>query len=300
MCKTKGAPMKIAVAFATSNRRDILSKTILCLSKQTRLPDQIFVSPAKPEDVDQGQLDASLVPVTVLSGPVGLPAQRNTALDAAVDADLMIFFDDDFIPAADFIECAALLFERLPDAVVATGRVIADGILGPGFSFSEGEDLVSRSPHAITHEVSDVHNAYGCNMVVRMGPVRQHALRFDENLPLYAWWEDVDFSRQLSRHGKVVQSSAMRGVHLGFKRSGRTPGRPLGYSQVANRIYLVRKGTVSRSHAWKGILRNLLANLAHVAKPEPWVDRRGRLTGNALALGDLVRGKLTPERILQL
>jgi GT2 family glycosyltransferase len=137
-------------------------------------------------------------------------------------------------------------------------------------------------------------------MVIRMAPVREHGIRFDENLPLYGWWEDVDFSRQLARFGQVVRSSAMKGVHLGFKRSGRTPGRPLGYSQVANRIYLVRKGTVSKSHAWKGIVRNLMANLFHLAKPEPWVDRRGRLAGNTLALVDLIKGDLVPAKMLQL
>ncbi|WP_160006285.1 glycosyltransferase family 2 protein [Rhizobium sp. 18055] len=292
--------MKIVVAFATSNRRDILTKTILAMSRQTRLPDQIFVSSAKPEDVDEDAVAAGIVPVTVMFGPAGLAAQRNTALAAAGDADLVIFFDDDFIAANDFVARTETLFERLPRVVVATGSVVADGILGPGYNFSEGEELLARTPTALTHEVSEVHNAYGCNMVVRMAPVREHELRFDENLPLYGWWEDVDFSRQLARFGQVVRSSAMKGVHLGFKRSGRTPGRPLGYSQVANRIYLVRKGTVSKSHAWKGIIRNLLANLFHIAKPEPWVDRRGRLAGNTLALVDLIKGDLAPERMLQL
>jgi GT2 family glycosyltransferase len=292
--------VKIVVAIATSNRRDILTKTILSLSRQTRLPDEIFVSSAKPEDVDQDAVATGKVPVTVLFGPAGLPAQRNTALAAADNADLVVFFDDDFIAASDFVAQAEALFALLPRVVVATGSVVADGILGPGFNFSEGEEFLARTPPAITHEVNEVHNAYGCNMVIRMAPVREHGIRFDENLPLYGWWEDVDFSRQLARFGQVVRSSAMKGVHLGFKRSGRTPGRPLGYSQVANRIYLVRKGTVSKSHAWKGIVRNLMANLFHLAKPEPWVDRRGRLAGNTLALVDLIKGDLVPAKMLQL
>jgi GT2 family glycosyltransferase len=292
--------MKIAVAFATSNRRDILTRTILSISKQTRLPDEIFISPAKPEDVDVDGIAGSAVGVTVLAGPLGLPAQRNTVLSAAEDADLVVFFDDDFIPSSDFLERTEMLFEKIPSVVVATGTVIADGILGPGLSFSEGEDLVATARPAITHEIVDVHNAYGCNMIIRMAPVREHQVRFDENLPLYGWWEDVDFSRQMTRYGRVVRSSAMKGVHLGFKRSGRTPGRSLGYSQVANRIYLVRKGTVSRGHAWNGIMRNFLANLAHVAKPEPWVDRRGRLAGNMIAFRDLASGTIEPAKVLQL
>ena len=291
--------MKIAIGFASSSRRHILTRTVLGLSRQTRLPDQIFISPGQPEDVDEVALRSSDIPVSVLSGPPGLPAQRNTIIEAS-DADIVIFFDDDFLPAPDFVAQAAQLFAKVPGIVVATGTVIADGILGPGWDHAEGEEILEQATAAITNEFVDVHNAYGCNMIIRMEPVRTHSLRFDENLPLYAWWEDVDFSRQLAPFGRIVRASALRGVHLGFKRSGRTPGRRLGYSQVANRVYLVRKGTVSSRHAWAGILRNLLANFARVFTPEPWVDRRGRLAGNIRALRDLVKGNITPSKILEL
>jgi hypothetical protein len=43
-----------------------------------------------------------------------------------------------------------------------------------------------------------------------------------------------------------------------------------------------------------------LANLARSLYPEPWVDRKGRLKGNAMALMDLVIGRISPRRILQL
>jgi hypothetical protein len=33
---------------------------------------------------------------------------------------------------------------------------------------------------------------------------------------------------------------------------------------------------------------------------ETWVDRRGRLFGNALGFADLIRGRLDPKRILEL
>jgi hypothetical protein len=35
-------------------------------------------------------------------------------------------------------------------------------------------------------------------------------------------------------------------------------------------------------------------------RPEPWVDRRGRARGNWLAMFDLLRGRVVPERILEL
>jgi hypothetical protein len=48
------------------------------------------------------------------------------------------------------------------------------------------------------------------------------------------------------------------------------------------------------------IARNLVANAVRSLRPEPWVDRRGRLRGNVLAVADLVRGRLDPRRVLLL
>jgi GT2 family glycosyltransferase len=123
-------------------------------------------------------------------------------------------------------------------------------------------------------------SGYGCNMAVRLAPVREHRIRFDERLPLYGWQEDVDLSRRLAQFGAVVRMEAARGVHLGAK-SGRGSGVRLGYSQVANPIYLARKrmGYPLR-RAVNHIARNLLSNIVRSTWPESYVDRRGRLRGN--------------------
>uniref|UniRef100_UPI00195349D0 glycosyltransferase family 2 protein n=1 Tax=Escherichia coli TaxID=562 RepID=UPI00195349D0 len=64
---------------------------------------------------------------------------------------------------------------------------------------------------------------YGCNMTVRLSVIHAHGIRFDEDLPLYAWLEDVDLSRRMAPYGRIVGSATMRGVHLGSKR-GRSSG----------------------------------------------------------------------------
>ena len=69
------------------------------------------------------------------------------------------------------------------------------------------------------------------------------ALRFDERLPLYGWQEDIDFTSQLRASGRVVGLNTLNGVHLATK-SGRISGMKFGYSQIANPVYLVRKGTM--------------------------------------------------------
>jgi GT2 family glycosyltransferase len=291
--------LKIAIAIATAGRREVLGDTIRFLARQSRRAEELLVCPARPEDLEPSCLEGFPCPTRIVSGPVGLPAQRNALIDAT-DADVIVFFDDDFLPAEDFLKEAERLFAGQPDVVVATGEVLADGILGPGLTHEEGVLFLAQGnldPAAAS--LTPTYNAYGCNMAVRLAPVRLQRIRFDERLPLYGWLEDVDFSRQLAPHGNIVKATALKGVHLGTKKSGRSPGKHLGYSQVANRIYIMRKGHMSPLQAFKGNLKNIAANLVRSLRPEPWVDRRGRLSGNMMAVWDWVRGQVDPERILR-
>ncbi|TMV63343.1 glycosyltransferase family 2 protein [Thioclava sp. BHET1] len=192
-----------------------------------------------------------------------------------------------------------LFTERL-DVVMTTGTVIADGIHNAGFDFPSGKARLAAHPRSIGPEtLCNAYNGYGCNMAIRGSTVLAHDLQFDESLPLYGWLEDVDFSRRLAEHGQILRSSALVGVHLGTK-GGRTSGVRLGYSQIANPLYLIRKGTMAPRRAYRLMAQNLARNLTRSWRPEPWIDRRGRLRGNLTALADLLRGRLQPARALDL
>jgi GT2 family glycosyltransferase len=290
--------MRIVVGIATSGRPDVLADTVELLALQLRRPDLVIICPASPADLNNARLATSTLAVLVVQGPKGSCHQRNAIIDAAPDADLITFLDDDFVPAGDFLAQAELLFGRDEAIAAATGDVLADGVLGVGLSLAEAERIIAASDPDHTSEAEDVYNGYGCNLVVRMAHVRRHTIRFDENLPLYAWQEDVDLSRQLAKFGRIVQSRRLRGVHLGSKR-GPGKGLSFGYSQIANPIYLSKKGTVSWKHSLPQILRNVASNALHFPRPEIWIDRRGRLCGNLLGILDLCRGRLDPNRILQ-
>jgi GT2 family glycosyltransferase len=178
--------------------------------------------------------------------------------------------------------------------------VLADGAGGPGLSIEAGlAALETADPLTATETLTPTFNGYGCNMAVRLDIATKHAIEFDENLPLYGWWEDVDFSRRLAPFGRIVLSDRLRGVHLGSK-SGRSPGKRLGYSQVANLVYLRSKGSISGRVALKRIAMNVAANFARSFYPEPWVDRRGRLAGNAIAFAHFFLGKLSPGYVTKL
>ncbi len=205
------------------------------------------------------------------------------------------------------ISCPSAIFwlkskpssRREADIAVATGLVLADGIHGPGIPVKEGLEILARDRATGRQATLEpVYNAYGCNMVFRVSAIEADATRFDENLPLYGWQEDVDFCRRLARHGRIVRSATLRGVHLGNKR-GRTSGLRFGYSQVANPLYLFRKGTVGLGWALKLLSSNIAANIVGSLKSQGLVDRRGRLKGNLIALVDLLRGRIDPLRTLR-
>ncbi|SDC04234.1 glycosyltransferase family 2 protein [Ruegeria marina] len=291
--------MRLIVSIPTTNRAAVVALTIQDIARQSRLPDLVLVVVADESDIDPAAIEGLPFPVAVQKSERGLTCQRNVALGMLEADDLALFLDDDFVMAPDYLANLERLFREYPDVVMATGTVLADGIHGPGLSYEYGRNLTMNValPGATALSPKDIYNCYGCNMALRASYVVAHGVRFDQRLKLYGWLEDVDFSRQMAAYGRIVKSAALRGVHLGTK-TGRSSGLRLGYSQVANPLYLNRKGTMAPIRVLNIVGRNLISNLVKSVRPEPEVDRLGRLKGNLQAFGDLMRGRLQPERIL--
>jgi glycosyltransferase involved in cell wall biosynthesis len=293
--QARGERLRIGIAIATAGRPEIVRRTIDIVEAQIRRADTILV--CSPDAKDVTGLSHFHPDVTQVLSPRGLPHQRNRLIEAAGELDILVFLDDDFVMAPDYLLETEAAFLRSPDVVMTTGQVIADGITGSGLSFEEAEDRLSAMSPTPPATVTDVYNAYGCNMAVRLATVRDQDLRFDEELPLYAWLEDVDFSRRIAPFGRIVRVGSATGVHLGVK-SGRQSGVRLGYSQIANPCYLIAKGTCSWKKGLYHIGRNFLANLYGVLRGEKAIDRMGRLSGNANAMVDLILQRSAPSRAL--
>lgn len=290
--------MKVVVIIPTFGRKALLAQTLEHLASQSRWPDQVIVS---VPDNSHSQVPHGLpFKVELALGGYGLPAQRNRAMEQVLQAsDVITFFDDDFLPGKHYLARTVEGFSQHPDWALATGRVVADGISGPGLTFSEGRDLLRKAEDADDgHEDRvDCVGAYGCNMSVRSSFVG--SLRFDERLPLYGWQEDTDFSTQLRSRGRIVRANNLLGVHLGVK-SGRVSGIRFGYSQISNLVYLMAKGTVPLGFGAQLMAQNVTANLVKCFWPEPYIDRYGRLKGNLLAVRHVLTGRVEPEYILKL
>ena len=286
----------VAVVVASLGRPELVGQMKALMDAQTSRPDMLLfslVSDAdRPEDLDQTQS------LRMIVGKKGLCAQRNNALDWLGDRyDIIMFYDDDFVPSRFSIGRIREFFSLHPEVAGATGNVLKDGINSAGINFAQAQEVLrgheesNFSPPCI---VMGLHGLYGCNMAYRASAIGQ--TRFDERLKLYAWQEDIDFAASVGRRGRIVKTFAFAGVHQGVK-VGRTPGRRLGYSQIINPSYLVRKGTMRGTFAAKLMVRNFMANHIRLLRPEPWADRLGRAKGNWIGIFDLVRGRLTPERI---
>jgi GT2 family glycosyltransferase len=292
--------MRIAIGVATRGRAAILCETLRALHHQHRQPDRLYICHTVADDI-AGAAAAAPAAEFIAAAP-GLPRQRNAIIAAAAaeGCDAILFLDDDFLPAPDYLAVTEAVLAQHPGCVVTTGTVLADGAKGPGISPEAAQACIRQDQRpADVLSVTPHFNGYGCNMAIRLAPVLQHDLRFDEALPLYAWYEDIDFTRALGRYGTILRLAGARGVHLGTK-AARTPGVRLGYSQVVNPVYLARKGTFPWSHAIPSAARHIAMNLARSLFPEPEVDRWGRFRGNVIGLWDLLRGKAAPARILSL
>ena len=289
------------IGIPTVGRAATLCRTLGELARQDRPADHIIVCGAQPADVS-GVAEAC-PDATILLAEPGLPRQRNAIVEAADGADIAVFFDDDFLPDPAYLGVVERHMRCDPRIVVATGTVLADGIGGPGLTPAQGLSILAeaRDRAGVARDVATpVFAAYGCNMALRLAPMMAHGIRFDERLPLYGWQEDVDLSLRLGMHGGVVRLEAALGVHLGVK-SGRGSGVRLGYSQVANPLYLSAKqrGYPLR-RAVSHLACNMAMNLVRAGWPETYVDRRGRLRGNLIALRDLLTGRIAPERACDL
>ncbi|WP_214199619.1 glycosyltransferase family 2 protein [Novosphingobium profundi] len=293
----------IVVVIASVHRPRELGRWVDHIAQQTLKPNEMIWAVTSRADLPpERDFGEDLPGLRIIECPVGLTKQRNCALAAITgDPEFVAFFDDDYVPTSTCLEDIVRSFAQLPDVVGLTGTMLGDGINSSGIEFERACALIeayeSRGLRSNPPSLEPWDGLYGCNMAYRAEVIEGE--KFDENLPLYAWQEDVDFAVRVARGRRMGRTDGFAGVHQGIK-GGRSCGKRLGYSQIVNPLYLLRKGSMKRRKALGMATRNMIANHVRSAKPEPWVDRRGRVIGNWVALWDIVRGRVDPMRILEL
>jgi GT2 family glycosyltransferase len=282
---------------ASAGRPTLLADALRCCNEQEGVGFRGVVSVPDAASLPN---EASLLDGwEVVTGTRGLAAQRNAGLDHLGDVELVAFFDDDAVARPDYLASALHFLAEHPDVVGLTGRVLLDGKITGEIDRATTGAILARSaagpPFGTWRRTREL---YGANFVIRRSAAP--SLRFDERLPLYSWLEDHDFARRLMPYGHLAHVDDCVIVHRAAASGGRQSHRRLGYSQVMNAVHLVRKGSFPPWLAAQQIFRPLAKNVAlSVAGPSTsW--RRQRLLGNLLAAADIVRGRITPERIKEL
>lgn len=292
--------MKTVVIIATKGRPQEVSNLVDALARQTVLPEKIVISACDQTDVAPIRASGNF---EIVFGSPGSSVQRNRGLSLARgNYDLVVFFDDDFIPSRYWIEHVQDVFATYPDVTSVTGLVLADGVKSGGIKRSDGQTIVdeadrSRKANSSDYQLKRGQSAYGCNMAFRATSVE--SLTFDERLALYGWLEDRDFSVRASSRAGMVKANSLWGVHLGSIRA-RTSGLRFGYSQVVNPWYLKKKGSMTLPNAIGYMARGLLRNALGIIIPDSAVDRLGRFTGNLIGLKDIMLGQPVPEKVTEL
>lgn len=282
------------VILASAGRAALLSDVIRDLSTQT-IEFTLVISVPNDESLPSADVlgDALVVKAS------GLAAQRNAGLDAVPDAEFVFFFDDDAVVRADYLERGVAFFRAHPEFNGITGRVLLDGATGAEIPRDAAEEAIAMSfTEPVGYEFRLSAELYGCNFAFRTSSAGNE--RFDPRLPLYSWLEDHDFARRLMRHGSLAKVDDCVVVHLGTKSGGRTAHKRLGYSQMMNPMYLHHKGSFPLLLAVKETVFRVGKNVTRSVAGEERQWRRERLRGNLVALGDLVRGRFTPERIIDI
>lgn len=301
------------VVIATKDRASDVSTLLSFLARQTLRPERILIVGTSASDIaglDRHPIGTDVSVELMIANKIGLTSQRNVALAALRSGSMLsgrrnafvAFFDDDFRPAADWLERCAARFARDVDVVGVTGRVLADGVRSTAITEADAERYLAGTLVPQKHW-SDMENGqvvaslYGCNMAFVDDVARECS--FDEELPLYGWQEDCDYTGQAKRYGRTVIDTGCRGVHLGVK-GGRTSGVRFGYSQIANPFHIASNGRMTRLRAARFVLRAIAANVIRSVPPARLFDYRGRLRGNLIALFDLARGRCRPRQALNL
>jgi succinoglycan biosynthesis protein ExoM len=161
----------------------------------------------------------------------GISAARNRAIDESVDAEVLIFIDDDERPVEGWLQ-------SLLDIYLSTG---ADGVVGPVSSVFTGDlDPWIEAGGFFTRRRlatgTPVFVAATNNLLISLPSLRQRGLRFEPRLGLVGS-EDTLFTQLLSRDGGRIVWCAEALVH------DVVPAERMTRSWVLKRAYRMGNGT---------------------------------------------------------
>lgn len=249
--------LKITVAVPTYCRSDLLRRLFESIARQKRIPEEILVVDASPDDKSETAVQecASFTQLNIvyIRNEKGLTRQRNRAIQKS-SGDIIVFLDDDVVLEDNFLKEIESAFLAHPEMVGIGGFIVNEwskkverwwkvrkllGLL-PGL-YQEGRVL----PYGLALPLSTLKPFSGLKEVEWLPGGASawrreifQGFRYSQFFTDYGLAEDKQFSIRVSRKHKLAIYGDARLYHL------RDPGgRPnyfwLGYFHVRNHCYLL-------------------------------------------------------------
>lgn len=217
--------MRVSAVVPTRDRPRELSSLLTALEGQTRRPDEVIVVDASgPPPPNAAMEPARRVAVRLLRERPNVCRQRNVGA-AAASGDIVFFFDDDVLPAPDFIAVMLKTFEDHPEFAGGMGTLppttrrasfgaalcrlfLLQHEFGDGSFYRSG---MPRHPYGTSRLISTQVLGGGL-MAVRRSTLEAAGVSFDETMEHSQ--EDADFSWRLSRKAPLFFNPEARVEHL--------------------------------------------------------------------------------------
>jgi len=275
------AERAVAIAIPTYDRGPVLVETLRHLLELQPAPAELLVVDQSPDPLPDVAAalrrlhDESRIQWIRRSEP-SIPAAMNAALLAAA-APVVLFLDDDVVPAADLIA-------RHAAAHASPGRLVAGRVVQPWDAAGDGpHDAPARELTRIGDWLSLV---IGANLSVDRAAALA-ARGFDERFVLTAYRFEADFARRFRAAGGTVHHAASASVrHL------RAPGgtRSGSHGLFATRLrqaqgeYYFWLAAGRPASALAALLRRPLTAVSLAHRQRWWADRATAPAAEGLAL----------------
>jgi GT2 family glycosyltransferase len=209
-----------------------VERTVMCLARISGadVARRIVVENAGPKETADELARASPdAEVVVLEVDKGLSAAYNRGAERGA-ADLILFLNDDVFALDDAVERLVAALDDRPEAVAAAGLLVGSDLAPQEtyaprsfpdlrdfvFLFTGLEQVRQRRSSAVLarhpDEVRQIEHAAGACLLVRRSAFETVG-GWDERFSY--WYEDVDLSRRLARHGQILYVPAARFEHIG-------------------------------------------------------------------------------------
>lgn len=269
---------KFCIIIPTKNRTVDLIQTLESVCISSIKPNRIVI-------VDDGEIEETRkgIKELLISNPeikfvifraksTGLTMARNIGIENKGDAEIIFFLDDDVILELDYIEKILETFERYPEIHGCQGFISNTVTMSKGirlliglmafflpiqrsfFTPSVTKTIVGKYPLFIPNKrrIRTCQWLTGCNMAYRAEIFEN--FKFDENLILFSFYEDFDFSYGLLKKGfKLAINFDAQLIHKSIHRSStnyKMPKEFLTLMDMGYKFYEIYKHISNRKMAY--------------------------------------------------